>query len=49
MKIRRARENLTPDETGAETAVSKILISEHAAETDEVTLGIDVSRFPGNY
>ncbi len=40
-------ENLTPDETGAETAVSKILISEHAAETDEVTLGIDVSRFQG--
>ena len=40
-------ENLTSDETGAETAVSKILISEHAAETDEVTLGIDVSRFQG--
>ena len=40
-------ENLTSDETGAETAVSKILISEHAAEMDEVTLGIDVSRFQG--
>lgn len=42
-----SEENTVPEETGAETEITKILISENAAETEEVTLGIDVSKFQG--
>ena len=34
-------------EEGAETEITEILISQNAAETDKVTLGIDVSKFQG--
>lgn len=41
-------QNQTNAESGAETEFSKILIAEGAAETDEKTLGIDVSKYQGN-
>jgi len=34
-------------ETGAETEITKILIAENAAETEKLTMGIDVSKFQG--
>lgn len=40
-------ENAVLNETGAETEITKILISENAAETDKITMGIDVSKFQG--
>lgn len=39
--------NRTEAENGAETEITEILISRNAAETDKVTLGIDVSKFQG--
>ena len=39
--------NAVDAETGAETEITKILISENAAETEKITLGIDVSKFQG--
>lgn len=39
--------NQIEEETGAESEVTKLLISENTSETDEVTLGIDVSKFQG--
>lgn len=39
--------NRTEAENGAETEIMEILISRNAAETDKVTLGIDVSKFQG--
>lgn len=39
--------NRTEAENGAETEITEILISQNAAETDKVTLGIDVSKFQG--
>ena len=39
--------NGTEEETGAETEITKILISENAVETEKITLGIDVSKFQG--
>ena len=40
-------ENLVSEETGAETEITKILIAENAAETEKITMGIDVSKFQG--
>ncbi len=40
-------ENRTAAEEGAKTEITQILISQNAAETDKVTLGIDVSKFQG--
>lgn len=40
-------ENLVSEESGAKTEITQILIGENAAETEEVTLGIDVSKFQG--
>ncbi len=39
--------NTVDGETGAETEITKILIAENAAETDKITMGIDVSKFQG--
>lgn len=39
--------NRTEAENGAETEITEILVSRNAAETDKVTLGIDVSKFQG--
>lgn len=39
--------NTVESETGAETEITKILIAENAAETDKITMGIDVSKFQG--
>lgn len=39
--------NVGDTETGAETEITKIMISDNAAETEETTLGIDVSKFQG--
>lgn len=35
------------EESGAETEITKILVSDHAAENENTTIGIDVSRFQG--
>lgn len=49
----RAREDADPEtvtmstEQGTEVDVSKLLSSETAAETDEITFGIDVARYQG--
>ena len=42
-----SEENRTAAEEGAKTEITQILISQNAAETDKVTLGIDVSKFQG--
>lgn len=39
--------NTVESETGAETEITKILISENATETKKITMGIDVSKFQG--
>lgn len=39
--------NIISEETGAETEITKILVADNVAETEEMTLGIDVSRFQG--
>lgn len=39
--------NLPEAESGAQTEISKILISENAEETEKVTLGIDVAKYQG--
>ncbi len=39
--------NATTEEAGAQTEITKILIAENAAETDKITMGIDVSKFQG--
>ncbi|MCI9382881.1 MAG: glycoside hydrolase family 25 [Lachnospiraceae bacterium] len=39
--------NQISEETGAESEITKVLLSQNAQETDEVTIGIDVSRFQG--
>lgn len=39
--------NVVTTETGAETEITKILIAENAAETEKITMGIDVSKFQG--
>lgn len=40
-------ENIVVEETGAETEITEILVSENASETEEITIGIDVSKFQG--
>lgn len=40
-------ENIVSEEIGAETKITKILITETVAETEKLTLGIDVSKFQG--
>lgn len=42
-----SEENVVSEETGAETEITKILVAENAAETDKMTIGIDVSKFQG--
>lgn len=42
-----SEENLIQSETGAETEITKILVSENADETSETTLGIDVAKYQG--
>lgn len=42
-----SEENIVSAETGAETEITKILIAENAAETEKITMGIDVSKFQG--
>lgn len=42
-----SEENLVSEETGAETEITKILVAENTAETDAITMGIDVSKFQG--
>ena len=42
-----SEENIVSAETGAETEITKILIAENAAETDKITMGIDVYKFQG--
>ena len=39
--------NRNPEEAGAESDVTKLLLSGNTSETDKVTIGIDVSRFQG--
>lgn len=41
-------ENQITGEVGAEADISKILIADGVAETEEQTLGIDVSKYQGN-
>lgn len=41
-------ENLDVSEIGAEADFSQILIAEGVAETEELTIGIDVSKYQGN-
>ena len=38
---------MTQSETGAETEITKILISDSAKETADITIGIDVSKYQG--
>ena len=42
-----SEENIVTEETGAETEITEILISENTSETEEITIGIDVSKFQG--
>lgn len=42
-----SEENQVSSETGAETEITKILISESTDETSETTLGIDVAKYQG--
>lgn len=42
-----SEENFVSEETGAETEITQILVSENTSETEEITLGIDVSKFQG--
>lgn len=39
--------NRNPEEAGAESHIAELLLSGNTSETDEVTIGIDVSRFQG--
>lgn len=41
-------ENLNTSEIGAEADITQILIAEGVAETEELTIGIDVSKYQGN-
>ena len=41
-------QNQTTTELGVKTDITRILTAEGAAETSEITLGIDVSRYQGN-
>lgn len=42
-----SEENQVKSETGAETEITKILVSENADETSDTTLGIDVAKYQG--
>ena len=42
-----SEENQPQSETGAETEITKILVSENTQETAETTLGIDVAKYQG--
>ena len=42
-----SEENIVSEETGAETEITKILVSDNVSETEKMTIGIDVSRFQG--
>lgn len=42
-----SEENKPQSETGAETEITKILVSENTQETAETTLGIDVAKYQG--
>ena len=42
-----SEENIVSEETGAETEITQILVSENTSETEETTIGIDVSKFQG--
>ena len=42
-----SEENFVSEETGAETEITQILVSENTFETEETTIGIDVSKFQG--
>lgn len=42
-----SEKNIVFTETGAETEITNILTSDNATETEEMTIGIDVSKFQG--
>lgn len=42
-----SEENIVSTETGAETEITNILISDNVTENEDMTIGIDVSKFQG--
>lgn len=42
-----SEENFVSEETGAETEITKILTADNTAETEQTTIGIDVSKYQG--